>query len=273
MLFRRRSTFSLIRFVVALAIGFTFSSAVATAQDPNDPCSPENVHLRVDRAITNYETFSPSDSDPLAALESLETLQTSLNEIYEECDAALQLAEVENAMALLEMLNEGGYVLYVRHTHTDRSQSDTDLSSCETQRNLSDEGREQARTQIAPYYEELDLPVSRLISTEYCRTLETAQLAFGEPEIITRTELTETLDVLFATPPEDGTNVIIVAHIGTLQTVTGLTDAPFAEGDTLIFAPLGDDGYELVGHIALADWEFLAEVHADMMEMETESSE
>ncbi len=265
--------FRFMRMVVLFAILMTMGSGVAIAQDPDDPCSPENIRLRVERAMTNYETFSPSDADTVDALATLATLQDGLDAIYSDCSAAIEAVAQDEAVALLDMLYEGGYVLYVRHTHTDRTQSDTDLSSCETQRNLSDQGREEASTLIAPYYEELGLPVSRLISTEYCRTRETAELGFGDPEIITRTDLTNTLADLLATAPDDGTNVVIVAHIGTLQSVTGLTEVPFAEGDTLIFAPLGEDGYELVGRIDLADWAFLAEVHAEMQEIEAEASE
>ena len=47
-----------------------------------------------------------------------------------------------------DTLKQGGYVIYMRHPHTDKSKKDTDkknLENCATQRNLSDKGRQVAR--------------------------------------------------------------------------------------------------------------------------------
>ena len=49
---------------------------------------------------------------------------------------------------LVEALREGGYVVYLRHAATDRSKEDDpvlDLDDCATQRNLSEDGRDQSR--------------------------------------------------------------------------------------------------------------------------------
>ena len=165
---------------------------------------------------------------------------------------------------LLEKLYEGGYVIYVRHTHTDRSRGDTDVSlgKCDEQRILSDRGRDEALL-IRNAYQQLDLPVSRLISTQYCRTLETAILAFGVPEVVLRSELSDRLEVALATVPDAGTNAIIVAHIGTIRNAIGLDDT-FEEGDSLIYRPDGSGGFEFVGRIGLYDWPILAEISAGL---------
>src|SRR5262245_29980582 len=50
---------------------------------------------------------------------------------------------------LLTALRDGGHVIYFRHAATDRSQQDSDphnLANCATQRNLTDDGRADART-------------------------------------------------------------------------------------------------------------------------------
>ena len=66
--------------------------------------------------------------------------------------------------ALLKALRAGGLTLYFRHTATDFSQNDTRMTTyeaCDTQRNLSDEGRKQARA-IGESIRALELPVGEV---------------------------------------------------------------------------------------------------------------
>src|SRR5918992_1485576 len=80
----------------------------------------------------------------------------------------------------VEGLRRGGYVLALRHAATDFSMSDTtrDLRDCSRQRNLSAEGRRQARS-IGSAFRRLGIPVGVVLASPYCRTRETARLAFG----------------------------------------------------------------------------------------------
>ena len=82
--------------------------------------------------------------------------------------------------AVLERLRRGGYVLAFRHAATDFSMTDTtrDLRDCSRQRNLSAQGRRQART-IGISFRRLGIPVGRVLASPYCRTRQTARLAFG----------------------------------------------------------------------------------------------
>jgi hypothetical protein len=222
-----------------------------TAQDDANACSPDAIRSRADDIYTVYAITSTIDKDIESALRTLENLQTSLDELHQDC--SLHLAET-----LLANLETGGFVVYVRHAATDVTQTDSDLSSCETQRNLSDQGREDAQ-RIGEYFATLNIPVNRLISTEYCRTRETAQMAFGEPEIIDRVTLTGMLLELLSTPPPAGTNTFIIGHIGVIAPYMPQTTT-FEEGDALIYAPKGDDGFELIERIPLAYWELFAEI-------------
>lgn len=54
------------------------------------------------------------------------------------------------------------------------------LGDCSTQRNLDSAGRRQAR-QIGDWFVQRQLRPARLRSSPWCRCMETAQLAFGEP--------------------------------------------------------------------------------------------
>src|SRR5919106_6808402 len=83
---------------------------------------------------------------------------------------------------LLNRLREGGYVLYLRHTSTDFSQNDSRMTSyedCASQRNLTDRGREEARA-IGEHVKRLKIPIGEVLASPFCRTMETARLAFGK---------------------------------------------------------------------------------------------
>ncbi|MDX6555173.1 MAG: hypothetical protein QOD86_1368 [Miltoncostaeaceae bacterium] len=116
---------------------------------------------------------------------------------------------------LVDALRDGGYVIFFRHAATTRSgQPDDDLTTCTTQRNLNAQGRREAR-EIGAAFRELDIPVGRVVASPYCRTKDTARLAFGH---VDETSLAlkdggKPLSELIARLPEPGdTNTILVGH-------------------------------------------------------------
>ena len=83
--------------------------------------------------------------------------------------------------SVLGELRKGGLVIYLRHGSTDQtgsSEEAADLMKCETQRNLSAEGRMQA-TEIGKAMQALRIPVGTVTTSPFCRTKDTAELAFG----------------------------------------------------------------------------------------------
>jgi broad specificity phosphatase PhoE len=68
-----------------------------------------------------------------------------------------------------------------RQAATDQTQIDSDLSRCETQRNLDEQSRAEARA-IGQAVRALGIPVGAVLSSGYCRTRDTAALAFGRAE-------------------------------------------------------------------------------------------
>src|SRR5919106_1050529 len=79
------------------------------------------------------------------------------------------------------LLRQGGHVVLLRHALTDGGVGDPPdmrLEDCTTQRNLSDEGRSQAR-RIGEAFRQFRVPIDGLLSSEWCRCIETAALAFG----------------------------------------------------------------------------------------------
>jgi|GEM_PF-3036505 len=239
--------------------------SLVSAQDDDmlytEACDLDVLHLQVDALWSDYLATRNVDSSTDGALVSITEFTDMIDAIHTECLTEQREARMDKLSALLDNLYDGGYILYVRHTHTDRVGSgDTDRDGCETERNLSTRGRNEAMD-INASFSTLNLPISEIISTELCRTLDTTELAFGRPNtIILRSELENTLaDVLTVVPPA-GTNTIIVAHIGTLNRNFGLP-IPFDEGDTYVFRPMGNEGFELVGRIALQDWKLFAEMN------------
>jgi hypothetical protein len=78
----------------------------------------------------------------------------------------------------VKALAEGGHTVYFRHAITDRTQADRPnfvASDCAMQRNLSEEGRTQAR-RIGAAISRLRIPVGEVIASPYCRTMQTARL-------------------------------------------------------------------------------------------------
>ena len=77
----------------------------------------------------------------------------------------------------LQGTNPRGYVLLMRHALAP-GVGDPDnfkLGDCSTQRNLSDEGRQDAR-EIGEWLKRRDVPILRVESSRWCRARETAEL-------------------------------------------------------------------------------------------------
>ena len=82
------------------------------------------------------------------------------------------------------LLRAGGVVIALRHALAPGTFDPPGfkLGECSTQRNLSDEGRAQAR-RIGEWFAQRSLKPQRLRSSPWCRCVDTATLAFGTPEI------------------------------------------------------------------------------------------
>jgi protein-S-isoprenylcysteine O-methyltransferase Ste14/phosphohistidine phosphatase SixA len=87
--------------------------------------------------------------------------------------------EKDHREEALQALRTGGHVLLMRHGSTiGRDDEQVDPADCATQRNLGDKGREEARG-LARLLRERGVRVSNVVSSQYCRTQETAALVSG----------------------------------------------------------------------------------------------
>jgi phosphohistidine phosphatase SixA len=175
---------------------------------------------------------------------------------------------------LIDALRRGGYVIYFRHAATNPEQADTSdprLGRCESQRNLSVDGRRMARD-IGAAFQMLRIPVGKVVSSPYCRAVETAKLAFGRREVsealyfamgIGKAEREEqglALRQMLATPPGRGANTVLVAHHANLKEATGIW--PKREGDAHVFRPRPDGGFAHLGGVSPEAWKRRAAVAA-----------
>lgn len=169
---------------------------------------------------------------------------------------------------LVGELRGGGYVIYFRHAATDTAieTAPIDLGDCSTQRNLSERGRRQS-VQIGRAIKRLRLPVGKVLSSGYCRTLDTAVLAFGRAKA-TEALLSSPLDSsrslrrlrgalrrLLSTAPKPSTNTVLISHAANIQEVARFT---LAEGEAAVFIPRDRNRFKLAGRIKPEEWVVLA---------------
>ena len=168
---------------------------------------------------------------------------------------------------LVAELRKGGYVLYIRHTSTDFSKNDANMTSfedCASQRNLTDNGRDEARA-IAAHLKRLAIPIGKVYASPFCRTVETAMLAFGRAEKTQearggplKTDDPKRYDALrnlMSARPAPGQNNVISSHGNPYFAVFG---PPYlAEGEIAVLRPGGKAQAETVARIRLSDWEAL----------------
>jgi broad specificity phosphatase PhoE len=177
----------------------------------------------------------------------------------------------EGDRQIIEALQRGGYLIYFRHGATDPSQTDSDpnnLANCATQRNLTDQGRAQARA-IGEALKALDIPVNQVLTSEYCRAKEYAQLSVGsgevEPSLVlpdplpaeVRQANTAAFQRLLATPPPPGANVVFVSHSPNIRDAAGV-DLP-VEGEAAILQPNPGTPPTPVARILPDEWPALAQ--------------
>jgi broad specificity phosphatase PhoE len=164
--------------------------------------------------------------------------------------------------AIWTLLRGGGQVVLLRHAATDMQQRDevgAPLSDCARQRNLTEDGREDARL-IGAVLRARGIPVGRVLSSGYCRCMETAQLAFGRAEgwlplqqalrdrALQDARLAEIRAVASERPA--GGNLVLVSHQYTIRLLTGV---PIGEGELLILTPRGGGEFEIAGRIPPED--------------------
>jgi phosphohistidine phosphatase SixA len=164
-----------------------------------------------------------------------------------------------------KLLKAGGRVLVLRHALTTPGSGDPDgfrIDDCATQRNLVEEGREQAR-RFGRLLRERGIAIERVMSSAWCRCVETARLLevgdvevepalnnlYGRPQL----RIAQTAALREIVTEWTGTgNLLIVTHGANVHALISINPA-VAAGVVLSPAPMADEGFRLVGRIAWDD--------------------
>jgi broad specificity phosphatase PhoE len=165
---------------------------------------------------------------------------------------------------LWALLKAGGQVVLIRHAITTPGVGDPAgmrLDDCASQRNLTDAGRAHAR-RVGEAFRARGIVVDRLLTSPWCRCIETARLAWGparlSAEVWTplgnlfgRSERkTEQVREMRARVSERraGGNLVLVSHGSTIVALTGVsTDA----AEMVIVTPQGDGRFAVAGRLAV----------------------
>ena len=81
------------------------------------------------------------------------------------------------------ILNEGGKIIFIRHAYAPGGgdPDNFDISNCASQRNLNEEGIEQAK-KIGKLFLKKKIMINKILSSEWCRCKQTAKYAFKNYE-------------------------------------------------------------------------------------------
>lgn len=182
-------------------------------------------------------------------------------------------------LGFISDIQRGGYVIFFRHAATDQSQKDTDmqnLADCDKQRRLNGLGRSQSKV-IGKSFQKLKIPVGDIITSPYCRCINTAKLAFGraEPTMaiasyigVTKMEArrrVKALKDMLAVVPRKGTNTVIVGHKLMFKDASGIL---IEEGEAAIFEPSvlkvkGEGSTKLVATVKPNEWQKVGQAYSN----------
>ena len=174
------------------------------------------------------------------------------------CPAAARASE-----PLWTLLKGGGQAVLVRHAITTPGVGDPPdmrLDDCASQRNLTDAGRAHAR-RVGEAFRARGIVVDRLLTSPWCRCIETARLAWG-PGLTA--EVWTPLSNLYGRAERQaeqvremrarvgerhaGGNLVLVSHGSTISALTGVSPDP---AELVIVTPQGGGRFAVAGRLVV----------------------
>jgi phosphohistidine phosphatase SixA len=162
----------------------------------------------------------------------------------------------------LAALKAGGHVAMIRHGLTTPGAGEPlgfKLEDCKTQRNLVEEGRAESR-QLGELLRTQDIVIDRVLSSEWCRCIETAELIgagpvvrepalnnlYGRPQ--NRERQVREMRALISAWRGPG-NLLLSTHGANMGALMGINPET-AAGVVLAPAPETKEGFRVVGRIS-----------------------
>lgn len=224
------------------------TSAIVTGAGATSPSAASTTIILATQVVNPGATASL----PVGSVTDVQGRQTST------------ASATPTAGGIIDDLRRGGYLIFVRHGDEDnKPETVTDLADCSQQSNLTEKGRRHAQ-QLGQAYQSLGIPIAAVYASPFCRTRETAQLAFGNATLVP--ELANdsftppvpldaqrvALGRIIRTAGHAGGNVVVVAHSRSFQSASGVSKPNFAE--TIAFIPAADGTVQLRGRILVDDF-------------------
>ncbi|WP_413167548.1 histidine phosphatase family protein [Capilliphycus salinus ALCB114379] len=212
-------------------------------------CTSDNSHRDLSHLS---EVSSPIARTPASEPTPLPKSETS---------SATPTPTENTAPDIWEQMRQGrGYVVAMRHAQTVAGTGDPpgfELDNCATQRNLSQAGREQA-TRIGEIFRARQIPIHQVLSSQYCRCLDTAELLnLGEVEQFPalnstfedRTneaeQIAQTRQQIVNHQNTSGV-IIMVSHFANIQALVGVG---LSQADSVVVKANSQGELEIVGQI------------------------
>lgn len=172
--------------------------------------------------------------------------------------SAPMAAQTLEGTKLVSALRAGGYVIYFRHTATDFTKNDsqmTGVDDCPNQRPLNEQGRLDAM-HIGRRIRELRLAGGEVLASPMCRTMEHARLTFARATPTAAMRERDAgdfpgLKLLLATPVDKGSNRWLFGHGTPFRTVAG--PPQLAEGEAVVLLPQGQT-WRVEARLRVEDW-------------------
>jgi phosphohistidine phosphatase SixA len=171
---------------------------------------------------------------------------------------------VSASEALWDLLREGGKVVLLRHAPVQQgTESGNPLlrdPSCKKEKNLSQQGRRDAE-KVGRRFSEQNIPVSSVMHSPFCRTRDTARIAFGKASPAGYLSLLEILDSDEAALQTEVLNQVIGSYSGAGNLVL-VTHEPNIRAvsfelmghlDFLVVDPSDDGEFEELGVIRFSN--------------------
>lgn len=166
--------------------------------------------------------------------------------------------------AVWRALSEGGKVVLMRHGEIERGPGTGDSllrdPSCRGERKLSASGQAQAR-RVGEAFRQRGIAVDAVRHSPYCRTTDTARLAFGSGTPADYLSLREVLGAEAAAAQTRALSEVIGAHAGPGNLIL-ITHEPnigavsfelMRPADFLVLRPLGGSDFEEIGVVRAGD--------------------
>jgi phosphohistidine phosphatase SixA len=168
------------------------------------------------------------------------------------------LADDEHVWAALK---QGGKIILLRHTHVDTRKGMGRLTpeNCAAEVNLSSRGIEQAK-RIGEAFRAHGIAVGEVLSSPYCRCIDTGRLAFGRatavqyllpPGVVSdsQAKLNDERVLRGILEHRDPSNLVMITHD---LNIANIVLEPVVMGELFVVQPNGAD-FDVVGKIRMND--------------------